>query len=98
MCQPKLNQKMKKNAHISSLSWSHESYDRIERSSFKRVYRIQTVVKSVWDQVWEAMYREILVRNGKVGEEVRTKLVTQRISMLDLRLVVAISKLDPVEK
>ena len=58
----------------------------------REVCRIQTVVRSAWDQVWEAVYREMLVRNDKVGEEARTKLVTLSINMLDLRLVVASSK------
>ena len=34
----------------------------------------------------------MLVRNGKVGEEARTELVTLSIHLLDLRLVVASSK------
>ena len=58
----------------------------------REVCQIQTVVKSAWDQVWEPMYREMLVRNSKMGEEVRTKLVTLSINMLDLRLVVASSQ------
>jgi hypothetical protein len=63
-----------------------------ERSSLKGGSRVQTVVKSVWDQAWEPIYREILVRNGKVGEEARTELVTLLMNPFDLRLVVASSK------
>ncbi len=56
------------------------------------VCRIQTSVKWAWDQVWEPMYRGMLVRNGKMGEEARTKLVALSINMVDLRLVVASPK------
>ena len=64
----------------------------MEDHASRGVCGIQTLSKWEWDQVWEAMYGGMLVQNGKVGEEARTKLVALSINIADLRLVVASSK------